>query len=69
MNGILSIETGREGEVLIVFTVNEKEDVSKLAVHMIESGFDALYEPHNRDGSYVSCFICNEKTNLKICAI
>ena len=65
MKGMLSVETEKDGFVLIRFLAEQKEAVDILTLDMIEKGFDVLYEPRNTDGCYESCIICGEKLRVQ----
>ncbi|MDD2957435.1 MAG: hypothetical protein PHR92_02755 [Lachnospiraceae bacterium] len=66
MNGAFAIESNENGELNILFKVTDKCDVDMLTLEMMSHCDDVLYEPGDRNGSYESCLLCNEKISIKI---
>lgn len=62
----IKIETSVTGKSLSIY-VDSRRKVNKLMISLMDAGFTVDYEPRNKAGNYEGCFLCGDRTVIKIC--
>ena len=66
MKIMVKIENSISGKSLSLY-VDNKSEVNKLMINLIEAGYTVNYESRYISGNYEGCFLCENGNVIKIC--
>ena len=66
MKAVIKKQQSRLENSLVIY-VNNKKQVNRMMLSLIESGFTVNYEPRYISGNYEGCILCGDSNKIKIC--
>ena len=64
MKAVIKKQQSRLENSLVIY-VNNKKQVNRMMLSLIESGFTVNYEPRYISGNYEGCILCGDSNKLK----